>query len=124
MRALVAVVSWSSALWWSSLEDERTRVADLAAVAPDVCRDRVLFFVKEPVYKAWFPLTQRWLGFEEVRVDFDPAGRLFTARLLVPGSVANGRVLTGFTGRWLVSHRRARPAGTTCPPGPLAAMSY
>ena len=27
----------------------------------------------------------------------------FTARLLVPGPVVNGRHLTGFTGRWLVS---------------------
>ncbi|MCD0451733.1 4'-phosphopantetheinyl transferase superfamily protein [Actinocorallia sp. API 0066] len=63
--------------------------------------DRLLFSAKEAVYKAWFPLTGRWLGFEEASLRFDPAGT-FTARLLVPGPVVSGRVLDSFTGRWLV----------------------
>jgi 4'-phosphopantetheinyl transferase EntD len=58
--------------------------------------------VKESVYKAWFPLTSRWLGFEEACVDFDPASQSFTAWLLVTGPVVYGRALTGFTGRWLI----------------------
>jgi 4'-phosphopantetheinyl transferase EntD len=87
-----------------SLAPERARLAELAAAVPDVCWDRILFCVKESVYKAWFPLTGRWLGFEEACVDFDPAGQTFAARLLVAGPVVNGQVLTGFTGRWLVSN--------------------
>ena len=65
--------------------------------------DRMLFCVKESVYKAWFPLTGRWLGFEDACVDFNPDAKSFSARLLVPGPVVNGRHLDGFTGRWLVS---------------------
>jgi 4'-phosphopantetheinyl transferase EntD len=86
-----------------SLAPERERVAELTAAVPGVCWDRMLFCVKESVYKAWFPLTNRWLGFEEAHVDFDPASQSFTAQLLVSGPVVNGRTLTGFTGRWLVS---------------------
>lgn len=86
-----------------ALPQEQVRVAELAAARPGVCWDRVLFCVKETVYKAWFPLTQRWLGFEEACVDLDPDGQSFTARLLVDGPAVDGRVLAGFTGRFLVS---------------------
>ena len=64
--------------------------------------DRLLFSAKESVYKAWFPLTRRWLDFEEAVVIPDPAEGTFTARLLVPGPVVDGRTLTGFPGRWMV----------------------
>jgi 4'-phosphopantetheinyl transferase EntD len=83
--------------------DEQARLAVLTAARPDVCWDRILFSAKESVYKAWFPLTRRWLGLAEARVDFDPDNRTFTARLLVDGPVVNGARLTGFPGRWLVS---------------------
>jgi len=82
---------------------EQARLAALAAARPDVCWDRMLFSAKESVYKAWFPLTRRWLGFEEASVTIDPVRRTFTARLLVDGPVVNGALLTGFEGRWLVS---------------------
>ncbi|GAA0390372.1 4'-phosphopantetheinyl transferase [Acrocarpospora corrugata] len=58
--------------------------------------DRLLFSAKESVYKAWFPLARRWLGFEEAEISLDPGGT-FAARFLVPGP----RGLTGFDGRWL-----------------------
>ena len=82
---------------------EQAQVAVLAAARPEVCWDRILFCAKESVYKAWFPLTRRWLGFEDASVDFDPDNRTFTARLLVDGPVVNGALLTSFEGRWLVS---------------------
>jgi 4'-phosphopantetheinyl transferase EntD len=81
---------------------EQARLAALAAARPDVCWDRMLFSAKESVYKAWFPLTRRWLNFEDASVDIDPVGRTFTARLMVDGPVVNGAALTGFDGRWLV----------------------
>ncbi|MFB9839563.1 4'-phosphopantetheinyl transferase family protein [Actinoallomurus acaciae] len=68
-----------------------------------VCWDRLLFSAKESIYKAWFPLTRRWLDFEEAVVTPDPDARTFTALLRVPGPVVDGRALTGFTGRWTVS---------------------
>jgi 4'-phosphopantetheinyl transferase EntD len=84
-------------------EQEQARLAALAAARPGVSWDRMLFCIKESVYKAWFPLTRRWLGFEDACVDIDPDGRTFTARLLVEGPVVNGALLSGFEGRWLVS---------------------
>ena len=71
--------------------------------SPGTCWDRLLFSAKESVYKAWFPLTRRWLGFEEADITIDPADGTFTARLLVPAPVAGGSPLTGFTGRWLAA---------------------
>ncbi|MBB2914588.1 4'-phosphopantetheinyl transferase EntD [Streptosporangium becharense] len=71
-------------------------------LGPGIHWDRLLFSAKESVYKAWFPLTGRWLGFEEAHLDLSPSGT-FTARFLVPGPVVDGRELTGFTGRWLVA---------------------
>jgi 4'-phosphopantetheinyl transferase EntD len=82
---------------------EQARIAALTAAVPCVCWDRMLFCAKEAVYKAWFPLTRRWLGFEDAVVDFAPGSQTFTARLLVAGPVVNGAVLDGFAGRWLVS---------------------
>jgi 4'-phosphopantetheinyl transferase EntD len=87
-----------------SLPGERDRLARLAAQRPEVCWDRLLFSAKESVYKAWFPLTGRWLGFEQADLTIDPVEGRFDARLLVPGPVVGGRPLTGFSGRWVVGH--------------------
>jgi 4'-phosphopantetheinyl transferase EntD len=81
---------------------ERERLAALAAAAPGTHWDRMLFSAKESVYKAWFPLTGRWLGFEDASVTLDPERGTFTARLLVDGPYVNGGRLTSFSGRWLV----------------------
>lgn len=44
--------------------------------------DRLLFCAKEATYKAWFPLTQRWLGFEQAEIELKMDGT-FTSYLLV-----------------------------------------
>ena len=84
-----------------AVAEERAALRALAQAAPAPCWDRLLFSAKESVYKAWFPLTGRWLGFEDAVITFDAAGGTFAARLLVPGPRLDGRLLTGFTGRWL-----------------------
>jgi 4'-phosphopantetheinyl transferase EntD len=84
------------------LPAERDALADLRRTAPGVHWDRLLFSAKESVYKAWFPLAKCWLDFEEALLRLDPDG-VFHARLLVPGPSVDGRPLTGFTGRWLVT---------------------
>jgi 4'-phosphopantetheinyl transferase EntD len=76
-------------------------VTELLAAAPGVSWDRLLFSAKESVYKAWFPLTRRWLDFSEASVTVDADAETFAARLLVPATRPDGRPLTGFTGRWL-----------------------
>ncbi|HEX7279315.1 MAG TPA: 4'-phosphopantetheinyl transferase superfamily protein [Solirubrobacterales bacterium] len=72
----------------------------LAGDDPSVAWDRLLFSAKESVYKTFFPLTGRWLGFEDAELEVDPGGT-FTATLLVSAKTAGGEPLTGFSGRWL-----------------------
>ena len=84
-----------------SLPAERARLRDLAAAAPGTCWDRLLFSAKESVYKAWFPLTGRWLGFEDADITVNLADGTFGARLRVTAPVVGGSPLAGFTGRWL-----------------------
>lgn len=99
-----------------ALPTERARDSALRALRPEVYWDRLLFCVKESIYKAWFPLTGRWLGFEDADVTFEPAGGhpgapaagltgTFHARLLVPGDCLPGAgagPLTGMRGRYAV----------------------
>jgi 4'-phosphopantetheinyl transferase EntD len=73
----------------------------LARERPDVRWDKVLFSAKESVYKAWFPLTGRWLGFEDAEL-VPAADGTFRAGLRVPGPVVDGVALASFTGRWIV----------------------
>jgi 4'-phosphopantetheinyl transferase EntD len=84
-----------------SLPEERAWVRELSRSDPGVWWDRLLFSAKESVYKAWFPLARRWLGFEQAAITVDPDGT-FSARLLVAGLRVDDRELCGFTGRWLV----------------------
>ena len=81
---------------------ERALLEELAAAEPAVHWDRLLFCAKESVYKAWYPLTGRWLGFEDARLTIDPGQGTFAAELLVPGPVLGGVELGSFAGRWLV----------------------
>lgn len=63
--------------------------------------DRLLFCAKETVYKAWFPLTGRWLGFEQATILIDPVAGTFLARILLPAPTSNGPEVRAFAGRWL-----------------------
>jgi len=83
--------------------NERQRFHDAAPA--DIAWDRLLFSAKEAVYKAWFPLAHRWLGFHDAEVVFEGPGSYgsFVARLLVPGPMVNGSVLTQLAGRWMAT---------------------
>jgi 4'-phosphopantetheinyl transferase EntD len=90
-----------------SLPAEQTRLRHLAARHPGIHWDRLLFSAKESVYKAWFPLTGRWLEFTEADIDLSadaggPPHGGFRARLLVTGPLVGGRRLGHFEGRWTV----------------------
>jgi 4'-phosphopantetheinyl transferase EntD len=86
-----------------ALPEERRALAALARENPAPSWDRLLFSIKESVYKAWFPLAGRWLGFEDAQVAIDRGSRSFTARLLVRGPLLNGREVSGFSGTWLIA---------------------
>ncbi|MFI5527827.1 4'-phosphopantetheinyl transferase [Kitasatospora sp. NPDC051853] len=79
-----------------SLPAERTRLATLHRRAPELPWDRLLFSVKESVFKAWYPLTHRPLGFEEADVTLVPDGT-WHAHLRLP---AAPRAPRSFAGRW------------------------
>lgn len=91
--------------------------ADLAVlpIGGTVSWDRLLFCAKEAVYKAWFPLTRRFLGFDQAVVVVDTMGT-FAAHLLVPGPSTAGRPLGEFTGRW-VARNGLIAAAITVPAG-------
>ena len=81
---------------------ERARLRDLAAAEPQIAWDCLLFCAKEAVYKAWFPLTGRWLGFADADITISATDGTFHARLLVePPTGAGLRLTDGFSGRWL-----------------------
>ena len=85
-----------------ALEAERRWLSSLSQHA--IHWDRVLFSAKESVYKAWFPLTEKWLEFKDVIVDMDPKSQSFQARVLLEPPTAN-HSLTIFTGRYLIAER-------------------
>jgi 4'-phosphopantetheinyl transferase EntD len=87
-----------------SLPEERNQIASLTG---DLHWDRILFCAKEATYKAWFPLTHRWLGFEDAHVTFaiDGTGSsgTFESRILIDPSAESGPPLTALSGRWSVA---------------------
>lgn len=87
-----------------ALPEERHEIAAL----PDGLHwDRILFCAKEATYKAWFPLTKRWLGFEDAHIvfDIDPSDATageFVSKILIDGAALSGPPLTALRGRWSV----------------------
>ena len=88
-----------------SLEEERHEISTLPA---GLHWDRILFCAKEATYKAWYPLTKRWLGFEDAHVVFDldpPDGEttgVFVSKILIDPEALSGPPLTALRGRWSV----------------------
>jgi 4'-phosphopantetheinyl transferase EntD len=81
---------------------------EIAALPDGMHWDRILFCAKEATYKAWFPLTERWLGFEDAHISFaidTGAGGSgsFVSRILIDPQARSGPPLTELTGRWSVA---------------------
>jgi 4'-phosphopantetheinyl transferase EntD len=82
---------------------ESKMLAALAHAFPATHWGRLLFSAKEAIYKAWYPLTGRWLGFEDAHLTIDPGGT-FAAKLLIDGARMDGAPpLTELRGRFLVA---------------------
>jgi 4'-phosphopantetheinyl transferase EntD len=82
--------------------EERERLNELTRREPSVHWDRLLFSAKESVYKAWFPLAERWLGFEDATISMNPVQGAFEARLLVSGPLVGAERLRLLAGRFLI----------------------
>ncbi len=63
--------------------------------------DRLLFSAKESVYKTWYPIARRWLGFEDVTVTFGSSDE-FEAHFHSPAD-ATALGTPRLTGRWLAA---------------------
>jgi 4'-phosphopantetheinyl transferase EntD len=90
---------------------ERRWLAELWLARPELPWDLLLFCAKEAVYKAWFPLTGRRLGFADVLVEF-AAGGGFTARVTGAAVRTTGHAVARVQGRWLVRDGLALTAAT------------
>jgi 4'-phosphopantetheinyl transferase EntD len=86
-----------------SLPAER---AELTGLPANLHWDRILFCAKEATYKAWFPLTHRWLGFEDAHITFTVDGSgdagAFSSVILIDPAAESGPPLTSLAGRWSV----------------------
>lgn len=86
-----------------SLPGER---AELRAMPTGLHWDRILFCAKEATYKAWFPVTRRWLGFEDAHITFGVDGNGtsggFESRILIDPSAPSGPPVQTLSGRWSV----------------------
>ncbi|MPZ65265.1 MAG: 4'-phosphopantetheinyl transferase superfamily protein [Pseudonocardiaceae bacterium] len=89
--------------------NERDLLRTLAQRDPTVCWDRVLFSAKESVYKAWYPMARRWLGFLDVALHIDPAAGTFTARIVLDQTRGN-RKISRLAGRWAADDGLIRTA--------------
>jgi enterobactin synthetase component D / holo-[acyl-carrier protein] synthase len=80
---------------------------ELAALPDGLHWDRILFCAKEATYKAWYPLTHRWLGFEDAHISFtvdgSGAGGTFESRILIDPAAESGPPLNILAGRWSVT---------------------
>jgi len=79
-------------------DEERAQLRNMADTYPYWHWDTILFCAKEALFKAWFPITRRWLDFLDVSVTVHPDGTFlaFVHTSLVAGI---GPV---FAGRWVV----------------------
>ncbi|MDX2355594.1 4'-phosphopantetheinyl transferase family protein [Dietzia sp. PP-33] len=93
-----------------SLPEEAAWVRAARGAERAVHWDRLLFTAKEATYKAWFPLTRRWLGFADAHITLTPtvvdggsASGVLRSRILIdPHAVDGGPDLVEFRGRWAV----------------------
>ncbi|MCI4084558.1 4'-phosphopantetheinyl transferase superfamily protein [Streptomyces sp. MMS21 TC-5] len=83
-----------------ALPRELDLIAGLERTAPGVAWDRLLFSIKEAVYKTWFPLTGQELDFTDALVSVDPGRGTFHARLLPDPETLSPAGPTAFDGRW------------------------
>jgi 4'-phosphopantetheinyl transferase EntD len=79
---------------------------EIGALPGGLYWDRILFCAKEATYKVWFPLTERWLGFEDAHITFgvDTSGvtGTFVSRILIDPAARSGPPLNELAGRWSV----------------------
>jgi 4'-phosphopantetheinyl transferase EntD len=62
----------------------------------------LIFSAKESLYKAWYPLTNRWLDFNEAELEIDPRECSFTAQVSAHLLKDSGLETVSFAGRFTI----------------------
>ncbi len=75
----------------------------LRSAPPGVEWGAVVFSAKESLYKAWFPVAARWLGFEDAELAIDPDRRELTCRLAPDFEAVLGPAASRLRGRFAVA---------------------
>jgi len=108
-----------------TLPEERDWLIEYGRRRPDIHWDRLLFCTKEAVYKGWFPLANRWLGFQDALVTIDPDGQSakvnLTGKAVVPGERDISAQEFNFklkkvNGKWLIYHVETVRTLSSLPP--------
>jgi 4'-phosphopantetheinyl transferase EntD len=90
-----------------SVTQELVWVERLGHERPAVHWDRLLFCMKEAIYKAWSPRAARPLRFEDAVVSVGAADGTFSARLRVRDRAPSVDAVSVLHGSWAVSDRIA-----------------
>lgn len=104
-----------------SLPAERAMLHELAAVAPQRYWDRIVFSVKESVYKAWYPMVNQWLDFHDVEVTLHPGSGSFSASILRSAPVPAAPTGSVVEGRFQISDGRVVTAAIIAAPPSISA---
>lgn len=80
---------------------ERARLVGI----PGVSVPTLVFSAKESVYKAWYPVARRWLGYLDAEIEFDVAACRFEGRLLPSADVEGLPGPITFAGRFAATPR-------------------
>lgn len=88
---------------WETVAHRRERELLAAGRSGGPHLDRLLFSIKEAVYKAWFPLTRERLTFEDAEVSVDLAAGSFSASVRDPAPAVGRARRSEVTGRWSAS---------------------
>ncbi len=96
---------------------EAAHLAALSSSHPQVSWERLLFSAKESLFKAWYPLTGRWLDFEDVALRIDPLNGTFSVALQVEAQALGGLPPERYNGRWLVARDLVLTTITVSSPG-------
>ena len=93
-----------------ALPEEADWIRTALTAEPALRWDMLLFTAKEATYKAWYPLTRRWLGFAEARLTLRlrttgrgwAEGELTSQILVDPRAVDGGEPLEQLHGKWVM----------------------
>jgi 4'-phosphopantetheinyl transferase EntD len=83
-----------------ALPAEVSWINEAALLDGSVHWDRLLFCIKEAVYKVWFPITGTSLGFDEAMVILDRPDGTFAAQLSKRAPSIDGTPLDRVCGSW------------------------